>query len=67
MLDVMKTLKNERGVARIIKMLALGLNELNKRNILHRDLKPANLLFSGGLGGVLKICDFGCAKELESG
>ena len=64
-LDFYSQIRQERGVASIIRMLGQGLEELRKSNILHRDLKPANMLFIGGAGGVLKICDFGCAKELE--
>ena len=35
---------------------------LHQNNIIHRDIKPENLLF--GKKGLLKLCDFGWAKEL---
>ena len=36
---------------------------LHQNNIIHRDIKPENLLF--GKEGLLKLCDFGWAKELN--
>jgi serine/threonine protein kinase len=36
---------------------------LRKKNIIHRDLKPQNILVNNGL---LKVADFGFAKELIS-
>ena len=39
-----------------------GLVELHARNILHRDIKTSNLLMSAA--GVVKIADFGLAKQL---
>ena len=36
---------------------------LHQNNIIHRDIKPENLLI--GKKGLLKLCDFGWAKELN--
>jgi serine/threonine protein kinase len=56
-----------------------ALRGLRQANVIHRDLKPANVLVSGGmvqvqdgnreewLGGIVKIADFGLAKEEEDG
>ena len=35
---------------------------LHQNNIIHRDIKPENILI--GENGVLKLCDFGWAKEI---
>ena len=35
---------------------------LHQNNIIHRDIKPENILF--GKNNLLKLCDFGWAKEL---
>jgi serine/threonine protein kinase len=49
--------------------LAFGLNILNKKNLVHRDLKPANLMLStkstANELGLLKIADFGFAREIQ--
>ena len=44
-----------------------GMKYLHHKRIWHRDLKPANILISFGNDGcvVLKIADFGLAKETE--
>jgi serine/threonine protein kinase len=38
--------------------------ELNKLNFMHRDIKPSNILVNNG---VLKIADFGLAKQIIEG
>lgn len=56
------------SVARkFIKDLARGLQFLHSLNVIHRDLKPDNLLLTAREPGsaILKIADFGLARELE--
>jgi serine/threonine protein kinase len=56
------------GIARkFIKDLARGLQFLHSLNVIHRDLKPDNLLLTASDPGsaILKIADFGLARELE--
>lgn len=43
-----------------------ALSFMHSLSIAHRDLKPSNILIDLEKG-VLKICDFGCAKELRRG
>ena len=51
----------------LTQQLASGLRCLRQHNLMHRDLKPQNLLLSGPLdaGGVLKIADFGFARDVQ--
>lgn len=51
----------EKYLIYIIKQIFDGLEYLYDRNIFHRDIKPDNILFKDG---ILKISDFGFAKEL---
>jgi len=46
-----------------IFQLCKALNYLNKFSICHRDIKPQNILVDPKTG-ILKLCDFGCAKKL---
>ena len=43
-----------------------GLAYIHSKGICHRDIKPQNLLVDPKTG-VLKLCDFGCAKQLVRG
>lgn len=68
----MKTEKNplpEPVAHKFLTDLAFGLNILNKLNLVHRDLKPANLMLSTKSTvnelGLLKIADFGFAREIQ--
>jgi len=47
-----------------VKMMLQGVEVCHKNHILHRDIKPANVLV--GLGGELKLADFGYARSYSS-
>ncbi|KAI5061797.1 hypothetical protein GOP47_0022336 [Adiantum capillus-veneris] len=58
----------EATVRRLMQHLGAGLHMLHSANWIHRDLKPENLLLSSrDRDAVLKISDFGLARELEPG
>lgn len=47
--------------------ICIAVKYLHDNNIAHRDLKPENLLYSKkGTYGILKLTDFGFAKETFS-
>lgn len=48
----------------IMNQILSGLNIVHKQGFFHRDMKPDNLLWSQD--GVLKIADFGLAREIRS-
>jgi len=62
-----RTAFNEREAAEIVKDICIAVKFLHDLNIAHRDLKPENLLYTNRSnisgGGVLKLTDFGFAKE----
>ncbi|KAB0362490.1 hypothetical protein FD754_006646 [Muntiacus muntjak] len=54
----------EREAAEIMRDIGTAIQFLHSRNIAHRDVKPENLLYtSKDKDGVLKLTDFGFAKE----
>ncbi|PRD31093.1 UNVERIFIED_CONTAM: MAPk-Ak2 [Trichonephila clavipes] len=54
----------EREAAEIMREICLAVQHLHRMNIAHRDLKPENLLYSKcDPSGILKLTDFGFAKE----
>jgi len=56
---------DERVAKNFLCQLARGLTFLNQKNIIHRDLKPANVLLSeNSNNAILKLADFGFAKQL---
>ncbi|KAK7102429.1 MAP kinase-activated protein kinase 2-like [Littorina saxatilis] len=57
----------EREAAATIYSIVKAIDHLHSMNIAHRDLKPENLLFTNkSLSSVLKLTDFGFAKEINS-
>ncbi|XP_044765481.1 MAP kinase-activated protein kinase 2 [Coccinella septempunctata] len=57
----------EREAAQIMHEICIAVKYLHDNNIAHRDLKPENLLYSKkGTYGILKLTDFGFAKETLS-
>ncbi|XP_036075267.1 MAP kinase-activated protein kinase 3 isoform X1 [Rousettus aegyptiacus] len=54
----------EREAAEIMRDIGMAIQFLHSQNIAHRDVKPENLLYtSKGKDSVLKLTDFGFAKE----
>jgi len=54
---------SENEAARVVRIVAEGLQYLHKNGIVHRDLKPENLIYqSTSDEALLKITDFGLAK-----
>lgn len=53
----------EPFIRNIMTQLLRGLNAVHHQGFFHRDIKPENLLFAGD---VLKILDFGLAREIRS-
>ena len=72
--EILKDCKNMR--INVIRLLAYqffkGLAYLHSKGIAHRDIKPDNILVDAEnlsltkLQPVLKICDFGSAKQLDN-
>lgn len=46
--------------------ICIAVKYLHDHNIAHRDLKPENLLYTKKENGILKLTDFGFAKETFS-
>ena len=53
----------ESTIRSFIEQITSGLAFMHKHGFFHRDLKPENLLHQGG---VVKIIDFGLAREIRS-
>ena len=61
----------ETEIQSIIYQTLLGVAYIHKNGFFHRDLKPENLLISTAPGStssnyIIKICDFGQAREIRS-
>ncbi len=52
----------------IIRQVCAGLKEAHQKGIVHRDLKPDNIFLvpGGAFGEIVKIIDFGIAKNISS-
>lgn len=58
----------EETAQRFMQQLGAGLQVLHASDLIHRDLKPENLLLSNrDCDAILKISDFGLAREIEPG
>ena len=51
--------------ARLILTLAQAMDYAHKQGVVHRDLKPANILCQSPDGLIVKITDFGLAKQMN--
>jgi len=54
---------SEQDAANIVRQIALAVNYMHDNGIAHRDLKPENLLCSGDNPNIIKVTDFGLAKN----
>jgi len=72
--DLLKLMRGHGGpvpvpaVRRIMWQLLHGLHHMHRHGFFHRDIKPENLLCAGTSvsDAVVKICDFGQAREVRS-
>lgn len=68
--DVIQKAKAERraipmtDIKTFMKQILKGMMHVHSLNICHRDLKPENILLTDK--GIVKICDFGSAKVMNS-
>lgn len=62
--DNNKSLKTSE-ILNIFRQIVKAFIALNVKGIMHRDLKPENVLLKQEMTGlVIKIADFGCARNL---
>jgi len=62
---------NSRGVGleivqTLIYQLLKALEHCHRHNVIHRDIKPENLLVDSAQTS-LRLCDFGCARQMKVG
>eukprot|EP00826_Nyctotherus_ovalis_P034981 TRINITY_DN2959_c0_g4_i1.p1 TRINITY_DN2959_c0_g4~~TRINITY_DN2959_c0_g4_i1.p1 ORF type:complete len:395 (-),score=98.65 TRINITY_DN2959_c0_g4_i1:60-1244(-) len=59
---------SEREAAIVVKQLLAAVVYIHSKSIVHKDLKPENLLFEAvGEKLKIKVIDFGCSQNFESG
>ena len=51
-------------IIRIFRQITQAFIVMNVKGVLHRDLKPENVLI--GKGMVVKVADFGCARNVNT-
>eukprot|EP00826_Nyctotherus_ovalis_P008162 TRINITY_DN12103_c0_g2_i22.p1 TRINITY_DN12103_c0_g2~~TRINITY_DN12103_c0_g2_i22.p1 ORF type:complete len:560 (-),score=130.82 TRINITY_DN12103_c0_g2_i22:452-2131(-) len=57
----------EPEIKSIIQQTLFGISYIHKNGFFHRDLKPENLMANASPSGpIIKICDFGQAREIRS-
>eukprot|EP00917_Polyrhabdina_sp_WS-2016_P024800 GHVP01053567.1.p1 GENE.GHVP01053567.1~~GHVP01053567.1.p1 ORF type:complete len:297 (+),score=49.91 GHVP01053567.1:352-1242(+) len=59
-----RTRFNESQIKCVLKQICEGIKAMHQHFILHRDLAPANVFI--GLGGILKVADFGLSRTFGS-
>ena len=58
---------SEIEIQRIMQQIFSGVSYIHKNGFFHRDLKPENLMTNRSpTGPLIKICDFGQAREIRS-
>jgi serine/threonine protein kinase len=55
---------SKTDIMRIFIQICFGINYLHDHGFVHRDCKPGNILCMSD--GVIKLADFGCAREFTS-
>jgi len=57
---------NEKEASKIMKQVLSAITYSHQNNIVHRDLKPENILLEDkGSDSIIKIIDWGCAKNFN--
>lgn len=62
--DYISAEQPQRGIAAVIRKLALALAHAHSRGVIHRDLKPANVMVDGRSEPVMM--DFGLARQIDA-
>ena len=68
LLEVLKSSENGLHpslIKKYVYQMCKAVNYLHQQNIIHRDVKPENLLINPN-NEVLKLCDFGFARDIPS-
>ena len=60
-----KGILREEEISQILVQLLAALDYVHSQGLVHRDIRPSNILLTPG--GVVKLMDFGIAKQLNQG